>query len=95
MQSFFLNAYKATASIFAPEEVESANEEENGQLSGDRYEGVKDSYVALVRDEDPGVSLSRLRDEIETDDALARSCRPLVHDSGARHTRSTKISARR
>lgn len=83
MQNFFLNAYRATASIFASEERESAaNEEENGQLSGDRYEGVKDSYVALVKDEDPGAALNRLRDEIKTDDALARSCHPLVHDIG-------------
>jgi plastocyanin len=84
MRGFFLNAYEATAAIFASEGGESAAEEdkEDRQLSGERYEEVKDGYVTLVRDEDPRAALSRLRDEIETDDAVARSCHALVHDVG-------------
>ena len=36
----------------------------------------------MVRDEDPRVALDRLREEIETNYALLRSCHPLVHDIG-------------
>ncbi len=82
VQNFFLGAYNATAGIFGSEEGESASGEEAGQLSKARYEEVKDDYVALVRDEDPQAALSKMRGEIETDDALARSCHALVHDIG-------------
>lgn len=82
VQNFFLNAYRTTAAIFGSGEVESASSEEDGQLAKGRYEEVKEDYVALVRDEDPRAALSRMRSEIETDDALARSCHALVHDIG-------------
>ncbi|HLL40881.1 MAG TPA: cupredoxin domain-containing protein [Rubrobacteraceae bacterium] len=82
VQNFFLNAYRTTASILGSGEVEPAPGEEDGQLAEGRYEEVKGDYVALVRDEDPRAALSRMRGEIETDDALARSCHALVHDIG-------------
>jgi hypothetical protein len=83
IRTFFLNAYGAATSIFASEEGESApNEEGAGELSDERYEEAKDGYLALVRDEDPGVALGQFRDEIEANDALARSCHDLVHELG-------------
>lgn len=83
VQTFFLEAYRAAASIFASEEGEAAsNEEASGELPDERYEEIKGNYLTLVKDEDPGVALAQLRDEIETDDALARSCHDLVHEVG-------------
>ncbi len=76
IRTFFLDAHGAVASIFASEE------EDTGESSDERYEKAKDGYLALVRDEDPGVALGRLRDEIEANDALARSCHDLVHELG-------------
>ncbi len=52
------------------------------RLTKVEYEKIKNEYTALVRDEDPRVALDRLREEIETNDALLRSCHPLVHDMG-------------
>ncbi len=82
IQTFFLYAYRTAASIFASEEGEASNEEAAGELPDERYEEIKGNYLALVRDEDPGVALGQLREEIETDDALARSCHDLVHEVG-------------
>jgi plastocyanin len=95
IQTFFLNAYRAIFSVSAAEESPDAagedraeseevtsDEEGAGELSHERYEEIKDNYLALVRDEDPGVALGQLRDEIETNDALARSCHDLVHEIG-------------
>jgi hypothetical protein len=71
------------ASIFASEEGEAtSNEEAAGELLNKRYEEIKGNYLTLLREEDAGVALGQLRDEIETDDALARSCHDLVHEVG-------------
>jgi hypothetical protein len=51
-------------------------------LSDNRYREIKAELTALVREENPWVALEKLRREIKTDDALARSCHPLVHDIG-------------
>jgi hypothetical protein len=51
-------------------------------LSEKRYEEIEADLTALVREEDPRAALEKLRREIKTDDALARSCHPLVHDIG-------------
>ena len=94
--AFVVNAYEATASAFAGEKEEAASSDEDravtkGSASSDgsseevlegRYEGVKDDLLALVRDENPKVALDRLRDGTETDDAILRSCHPLVHEIG-------------
>ncbi len=94
--AFFLDAYKAVISPFTSQKKESAsNDEDKAEkeeaaskdsdaevLSEERFAEIKDRYVALVRDEDPKVALGQLRDEIETDDALLRSCHALVHDIG-------------
>ena len=81
--TLFLDAYGAATSIFASEEEGStSNDEGPGELSDERYEEARDGYLALVRDEDPGVALGRLRDEIEANDALTRSCHGLVHEVG-------------
>ena len=81
--AFFLDVYRAAASIFESEKGEATSSEEAaGELPDERFEEIKGNYLALVRDEDPGVALGRVRDEIETDDALARSCHDLVHEVG-------------
>jgi len=96
IKTFLLNAYRATTSAFASEEKVPALDDQTraetegavandtgaGKLSEDRYGEIKDSYVVMVRDEDPGVALGRLRDEIEMDEALSRSCHDLVHEIG-------------
>ena len=93
VRAFFTNAYETAVSALVGEQEDSAsahehskkhtNEQPNAEeLTKEEYEKVKNEYVALVRDEDPRVALERLRDEIETNDALLRSCHPLVHDIG-------------
>ena len=54
----------------------------SGELSEERYKEIEEEITALAREEDPRVALERLRQEIKTNDALSRSCHPLVHDIG-------------
>jgi plastocyanin len=89
----FLNVYEATVSVFAGENEETASagggeaETERsvsrpGELSEERYKEIEEELATLVREENPRAALGRLRAEIRTDDALSRSCHPLVHDVG-------------
>jgi plastocyanin len=92
--AFFANAYEVAVSAFAGEKEDAASagggEAEtqestgggSGELSEGRYGEIEGELAALVREEDPRVALEKLRAEIKTDDALARSCHPLVHDVG-------------
>jgi plastocyanin len=91
IKAFLATAYETAVSVFvdereeppsagAVETAESAGR--SGELSEERYREMKDDLTALVREENPRVALERLREEIETDDALSRSCHPLVHDVG-------------
>jgi plastocyanin len=96
VRAFFLDAYSSIISTIVPgkEEVASNYEEReeknektaNGadakELPQEQFEETKDGYVAVVRDEDPGVALGQLRDEIGANEALARSCHALVHELG-------------
>ena len=92
--ALFANAYEAAISAFGDEEKgtapagevrgssERSSGESSGGLSKERYKEIETDLTTLVRDENPRVALERLRSEIKTDDALARSCHPLVHDVG-------------
>ena len=90
--AFFANAYEAAVSAFAGEKEESAKADEaetagssaenSGELSEERYKEIEGELAALVKEENPRAALEKLRAEIRTDDALARSCHPLVHDVG-------------
>jgi plastocyanin len=96
IEGFLLDTYRATTSAFASEEKGSASDDEDGaeeeeaasndadtnELSRERFEEAKDKYAALVRDQDPKVALDQLRDDIQTDDALSRSCHAIVHEIG-------------
>jgi plastocyanin len=96
IKGFLLDTYRATLSAFMPAEKGSASDGVDGatkeeassnnadakELSGERYQEAKDKYTALVRDQDPKVALSQLRNDIETDDALSRSCHAIVHEIG-------------
>jgi hypothetical protein len=95
IKAFFLNAYNATISALLPQEQASAsnedraeqeeatsNDADTNELSKEEYEKIKLRYLALVRDEDPKAALDQLRDEIQTNDALSRSCHALVHEIG-------------
>ena len=92
IEAFFVSAYETAESVFGSdrEEPASAGEAEtggsaegsSGELSDKRYREIEAELTALVREENPRVALERLRREIKTDDALARSCHPLVHDIG-------------
>lgn len=55
---------------------------EQTELSKEEYEAVKNEFLALVRDQNPRVALGELRERIKTDNALLRSCHPLVHEIG-------------
>jgi plastocyanin len=86
--AYFASAYEATVSVLAGDREEPASAGEAGSKGGSgeqsdaRYEAAKEEYVALVEERDPRVALERLGDEMETDEALLRSCHPLVHDIG-------------
>ena len=90
--AFFTNAYETAISVFVGERDEPAsaseagsgepNEEGSGELSEERYREIEAELTAVVREENPRVALEKLRREIKTDDALSRSCHPLVHDVG-------------
>jgi plastocyanin len=93
---FFANAYETAVSVFGGEKEEPASASEaetggsadgtseggSGELSEERYKEIETDLTALVREENPRVALEKLRREIKTEDALARSCHPLVHDIG-------------
>jgi len=89
--AFFANAYETAISIFGgEEEPASADEAETtdssggstGELSKERFKEIEANLTALVREQNPRVALEKVRREIKTNDALARSCHPLVHDIG-------------
>jgi plastocyanin len=92
IEAFLANAYEATLSAFAGEKEKSAQAGEDqlqeasgqssGELSEERYGEIEKELAALVREENPRSALEKLRAEIRIDDALARSCHPLVHDVG-------------
>ena len=92
IEAFFANAYETAMSVFdggkgAPASAGEAEtggsaEGSSGELSDKRYREIEAELTALVREENPRVALEKLRREIKTDDALARSCHPLVHDVG-------------
>jgi plastocyanin len=86
----FASAYEATVAGLVGAQEDSASRSGDGRPSGEdtqeprdgRYEEKKDEFVALMKKENPRVALDRLRAEIETDDALSRSCHSLVHEIG-------------
>lgn len=88
--ALFANAYETAASVFAPDregpastgEARDPAEKGSGELSEERYKKIEGELAALVREEDPRAALEKVRAEIRTDDALSRSCHPLVHDVG-------------
>lgn len=88
--AFFASAYEVAVSAFAGEKEESEKADgeaaetgaSSGELSQKRYEEIEEELAALVRQENPRVALEKLRAEIRTDNALASSCHPLVHDVG-------------
>ena len=89
--AFFTNAYRATVAALMGEDSTTAGDgvqaraskgEGSGELSDARYEEAKDELTSLVREENPRVALNRLGEEMEEDDAILRSCHPLVHDIG-------------
>ena len=92
IEAFLVNAYETAESVFVGdrENPASAGEAEtggsaegsSGELSDKRYREIEAELTALVREQDPRVALEKVRREIKTDDALARSCHPLVHDIG-------------
>lgn len=95
IRTFFRGAYETAVSALVPGEEASSTGEARGDetkkdasgggssgLSKGEYESTKDRYTALVRNQNPRVALDRLREETETNDALLRSCHPLVHDIG-------------
>lgn len=85
--AFFASAYEATVAVLSGTQGESTSTSGDGRSSGGdpeepRYEEKKDELLALMKKENPRVALERLRAEIETDDALSRSCHSLVHEIG-------------
>jgi plastocyanin len=91
--AFFANAYEAAVSALVGQGEDSASagggeepgasaDENSGGLSDERYKERKDALLTLVREENPRVALDRMREEIETNDALSRSCHALVHEVG-------------
>ncbi|MDF2702257.1 MAG: hypothetical protein K0S10_1201 [Rubrobacteraceae bacterium] len=91
--AFFANAYEAAVSALVGQGEDSASadggeepgasaDENSGGLSDERYKERKDELLTLVREENPRVALDRMREEIETNDALSRSCHALVHKVG-------------
>jgi plastocyanin len=91
MGAFFANAYETALYIFVGEEPASADVAEKttdssggstAELSRERFKEVEADLTALVKEQNPRVALEKIRKEIKTDDALARSCHPLVHDIG-------------
>jgi plastocyanin len=88
LKAFLTNAYERTISALVGERENSASagkaraEGSPDGSSEERYEERKDEFLALVRDENPRVALDRMREEIETNDALSRSCHAIVHEIG-------------
>jgi plastocyanin len=88
LMAFLTNAYERTISALVGVREDSASagkaraEASRDESSEERYEERKDEFLALVRDENPRVALDRMREEIETNDALSRSCHALVHEIG-------------
>jgi plastocyanin len=92
IEAFLVNAYETAESVFGGEREEPASageaetggsaEGSSGELSDKRYREIEAELTALVREENPRVALEKVRREIKTNDALARSCHPLVHDIG-------------
>jgi len=54
----------------------------SAELSQAEYESIRRDFIEIVEKETPKVALNRLREEIKTDDALARVCHWLVHEVG-------------
>ncbi len=81
VSSFFSNLYGSVLSAFAGEE-EPAPDEARANEPEERVKKAREDLLALVRNEDPKAALARLREGTEKDDALLRSCHPLVHDVG-------------
>ncbi len=52
------------------------------ELSKEEYALVKAEFIDLAITEDPKVALSKLREQIKTDEALLRSCHSLMHEIG-------------
>ncbi|MDP9478057.1 MAG: cupredoxin domain-containing protein, partial [Actinomycetota bacterium] len=86
--AFIAGAYRATVAALVGADGDSASGS-GGASGGDaeeprdaRYEKRKGELIALMREKNPRVALDRLRQEIETDDELSRSCHSLVHEIG-------------
>jgi plastocyanin len=86
--AFFAGVYEAAVTALTGAEGDTASGGEEPSGGGEegardaRYEKKKDELVALMKRENPRVALDRIRAEIETDDALSRSCHSLVHEIG-------------
>lgn len=52
------------------------------ELSAEDFATAKKEFLGLIRKRDPKFALSKLREGIKTDNALQRSCHPLVHEMG-------------
>jgi plastocyanin len=89
LMAFLANAYERTISALVGESGNSASAGGDARAAGSsdgssekRYEERRDEFLALVRDENPRVALDQIREEIETNDTLSRSCHALVHEIG-------------
>lgn len=86
IEAFFVGAYEATVAALVGAEGDSGSGDASGggaeEPRDGRYEEKEDELVALMKRDNPRVALDRLRVEIETDDALSRSCHSLVHEIG-------------
>jgi len=84
IKALFVNAYETALSALVGKEdsASAGGHSHSKKMSEEEYKEIRDEYTALVRDKNPRVALERLRDEIETNDALLGSCHPVVHDIG-------------
>ena len=67
---------------YSSEQRPSVNSQEFKTLTREEYARVLEEFTKLQAEQDPRVALQELRARIKTDEALLRSCHPLVHTLG-------------
>jgi hypothetical protein len=58
------------------------NREASGRLTKEEFDSEREYYINLVIQKDPGIALKTLRENVEKDVALLRSCHAMTHEIG-------------
>lgn len=77
------------ASLFVKQHIEKQNSIQKvtsvksaDDFTDEEFLQIKNSFLKIVEEQNPGVALAEMRERIKTDDALSRACHDLIHVIG-------------